>query len=500
MTTNVLNKYLNNQFQIIQFDENGVLCQNQTKVFFDINVKLVFELHPFFETIQYLLDHTVEEEFFEAVHFNDESIIADVVFHHSKLNNNGIPFVIIIDKTSYYNNIQSITQTKNEVSIKNALSQNQLIQLRAEQEIKNAFLASIAHDLKNPIHCIINLLHLINKKELTKEHCELYITIHNFTAHLNRLINDIYDVSAIETGSFNLKTEPFDLHQTLVNIKKNYKLIAKDKNIKFKLKCDAAVPKIIENDPNRLMQIMINLLDNAFKFTDLGQVTVSVLTNKAGNLLIIKIKDTGCGFDMNKRDLSKKFKNLQAHKNQGLGLGLSIVWHIIEQMEGTITYHSELGKGTQFEVNLPLSIVQNTTIEKPETKVFVKKELTTTYHILIVDDNEINKLILTKLLVSHGGFYVQIAKNGTEALKTLQNNNFDFVILDLYMPELSGFEIIEEIKSPTSTVLPQLKIIPMTGGVKEADKPKLNQHQLLDSILYKPFEADALFTEIYKHL
>lgn len=493
MVNNVLNKYLNTRFQIIAFDAAFCIQNTKDELFFLTSGKKIMELDPFFEIVTYLYNEKIEEECFEMVNFEEQNIIADVVFKIDYENDDS--FVLIIDKSDQFSKIQPLKQVHNEQFIENYHSRNKMQLLANEKKNKNEFLASISHDLKNPIHSILSLLDLLGKDKLKGSQAELYKTIYNFSNHLNRLVGDIYDLSSMDTASFKIKPIDFNINDILLDLKTIYSKKFKEKNIKFKVITTGSIPLVINGDANRLFQIVNNLLDNSFKFTEKGKVTLKVEVKKrTKNQVQIQfaVKDTGCGFTLDENQLGAKFKKISSDaQKQGLGLGLSIVTDIVSKMGGSIGFKSEIDEGTTFKVYLPFSldVVINST-------AFVKKELKRTYNVLIVDDNEINKLILLKLLVNHGKFYINTASNGLEALELLKVNSYDLLLTDLYMPGVSGFDVIKKIKTGAALMNPAICIIPISGGVTEDDKKILDEYEI-SNVLLKPFDERMLFERIY---
>lgn len=500
MINQVLNKYLINNFQTIQFEIDGTIINTSNSNLLNVTLKTKIEdLHPFFYIIQTLIESKTKEDYFEAVRFEDYNITADVIFNLGDAKQ--VPFIIIVEKTDYYNNIQAITQIKNEASIESQKTKLLFDTLTNEGKLKNEFLASITHDLKTPIHSIVNLLDLLNKNNLTNEQKKLCDIIHNSSSHLNRLINDVYDLASIETNSFTTKEHEFSLTNLLENLEKIYLRKTVNSTVDFIVDINNNVPDILLGDSNRLLQILINLLDNSFKYTQEGsvQLIIQKVYKKALSIgLNFIVLDTGSGLDLAGEKLSSKFKKNRNVNIEGLGLGISIVNSIVEQLNGTVTFKSELNKGTKFEIYLPFKL-KSKKLPSKKIKPFKIKKLKRKYNVLIVDDNEINTLILMKLLINHGNFYLDIAPNSKQVMEMIAENSYDLILLDLYMPELNGFELIDLIKNHENKDINSLHIIPMSARIRNNKETFFAKHNITTS-LNKPFTREELYTEIYKIL
>lgn len=496
MIDNVLNKYLNISYQTIEFDRDGVVLKVENAIL-DIPLgAVIFDFHPFFEMFQVLIVENCKEEFFEAVNLNGEQLIADVVF--SIGDKNQLPFVLIIDKTAHYNNLQSLTQIKNETSIENYNISLKNFNLLNKVDIQSEFLVSISHDLKTPIHSIVNLLNLLDKNNLSYEQRELCKTIFESSKYLNRLITDIYELASIETGLFNLKEVEFSLQDLLNRIEKIYQRKVVSKEVEFRILKKTKLPDIIIGDSDRLLQILFNLLDNASEYTDRGFVELEIqqVYKKSLNVgLSFIVRDSGRGFEVDKSDVDIKNAKLKFDSNNEVGLGISIVANLAENLNGNVKFHSVINKGTKVDVYLPFRLVKGITNNNIVAK-FKKKKLKRIYNVLIIDDNEINKLILMKLLINHGGFYIDIAADGNQAMEMLENEKYDLILLDLHLSKENPFDIIKNVKKHTNSLVNKVNFIPMTTGINAQNSLILQEYNLTE-VLKKPFLSEELYQNIY---
>jgi signal transduction histidine kinase len=499
MINNILNKYLDVDFQIIEFEKDG-LVKKVKNTLLDIQIgSEIFDFHPFFETLRGLIEENCREEFFQAVNIEKENLIVDVVF--SIGNEDQLPFVLLIDKTAHYSNIQSLTQLKNEVSIENYKVSLKNFNLINKIDIQSEFLVSISHDLKTPIHSIVNLLSLLDKNNLTYEQRELCKTIFESSKYLNRLITDVYELASIETGLFNLKEKEFSLQDLISRIEKIYQRKLVSKNVELRIIKAAKLPDLIIGDSDRLLQILFNLLDNASEYTNEGFVELEIqqVYKKSLNVgLNFIVRDSGKGFEVDKEDVSIKNAQLKFDSNDEVGLGISIVTNLVNNLNGNVKFESIIDKGTNVEVYLPFKLVKGVSKNSIVSKI-KKKKLKRIYNVLIVDDNEINKLIVMKLLINHGGFYIDVALDGDQAIDMLANEKYDFILLDLHLSKVSSFDVIKRIKSHSNDLVNAINFIPMTTGINSEDTLALQKYNL-NAVLKKPFLSEELYQSMYDYM
>jgi two-component system, sensor histidine kinase len=362
MFEKVRNKYLYNKTQIIELDKSGNVINSDNLLYpIPLNSSIA-NFHPFFETIISLIDLENEEFTFNCIHLDVNAIkkSIDVVFNSGSKKTN--PILIFFDFTEHYNNFQSISQEKNESILSFHIEEIKNQQLEAEKNFKNKFLANVSHDLKTPLGASLWFIGMLEKSDVNADQKELLSLLRETTTHVKGLVDDILDLSKIEMGIVKISESKIDFLKLLHQINKTIAPKAKEKNLDFNVNFDATLPKFISVDKLRLTQIIINLLDNAIKFTKIGSVSfaVSVLSKTKNKALIsIVVADTGTGIKCNdKNDVYQSFKKLhQSKKMEGSGLGLSIVSQLLEMMNGTIDYESELNKGTVFTIQLPIKTI-----------------------------------------------------------------------------------------------------------------------------------------------
>lgn len=361
MLESIRNKYLYSKTQIIELDKDAKIISTDNFIYNLPLQSAIVDFHPFFETIASLIDFDNQEYTFSCIHLNrdDDEKTIDVVFNSGSKESN--PIVILFDFTEHYTNFQSISQEKNESILSFHLEEIKNQQLLSEKNFKNKFLANVSHDLKTPIGASLWFIGMLEKSEINDNQKELLLLLRETMSNVKGLVDDILDLSKIEMGIVRIITRSFDFLQLLHQIEKTIQPKAEEKNIEFITHFASDLPQIIVADKLRITQIFINLLDNAIKFTKVGNVTLSVaVLSKTKNRarLLITVKDTGTGIKFNdKKEVFESFKKLhQSTKIEGSGLGLSIVSHLLLLMKGSIDYESEVGKGSEFKVEFEVEL------------------------------------------------------------------------------------------------------------------------------------------------
>ena len=341
------------------------------------------------------------------------------------------------------------------------------------------------------------MLDLLNKNNLNSEQKKLCNIIHDSSTHLNRLVNDIYDLASIDTNTFTTKEHEFNLQNLLENLEKIYLRKSVNINVSFTFDKNNNVPDLLLGDSNRLMQVLVNLLDNALKHTSEGSIKLIIQKVYKRSLSIglnFIITDTGSGFIIN----NNQFIQNQNTEVKDLGIGLSIVNSIVEKLNGTINFKSEINKGTKIEIYLPFKL-KSKKLDLKKDKPFKIKKLKKKINILIIDGNEINTLILMKLLINHGNFYLDIASSSDEVLEMVTTNSYDIIILDMHMKEMETLKLLQTINNHENKNISNINIIPMYTSLREDIKSSILK-QNITSNLEKPFTREKLYSEIYKNI
>jgi two-component system, sensor histidine kinase len=498
-----IHKFFSQKIQTIELDYDGVILDSNNQLFKLTKKKNIKEFHPFFEIVSQIFNQPDQEIFFNTIQLEiqKKSIITDIIISSGKDNKN--PTILIFDQSDHYKDVQEITQQRNEVFIKNFFENQQLQKNEEEKYLKNKFLASITKDLRTPISSVAGLLGLFQKGSLTFEQNELIQTIRASMNHLNRLVNDVLDLSKSEIGELSIDLRPFSFDDLIKNVENLYSNKFLLKGVSFEVIKPSKIPDNLIGDKQRVLQIIINLLENAYKFTQTGEVTFEIkidhITPQKLGLNFI-VNDSGIGIEEAKFESIKK----HFHKNndnpfEGSGLGLPLIKNIVKLLNGTVKIESKLNQGSAFSVFIPFDLDVK---KKGKNKInleYKKIEITQKFNVLIVDDNEINQLVLMKLLVNHGGFYMDVANNGLVATDMVQKENYDLIFMDMHMPILDGMGAITFIRKNENKTIKKTPIIVLTAIESEEERKKCKSLKVNDYIL-KPYTHQELFTSVYNVL
>jgi PAS domain S-box-containing protein len=369
----------------------------------------------------------------------------------------------------------------------------------AAANIKEQFLANMSHEIRTPIHGIISLVNFLLNTKVDKEQQKYLALTAKSADNLLSIVNDILDLSKIEAGKMNIEEIPFNIREIIGTCVDILSAKANEKNLKVEVLIEKEIPETIIGDPVRLMQVLNNLVGNAIKFTEKGEVKIictTIESNSQSCMLQFKVKDTGIGIAAVK--LPNVFESFTqassdtSRKYGGTGLGLTIARKLIEQQSGNIVVESEIDKGTTFTFSLPYKI-SNIEITSPRTnpdKLINMNHL----NILIAEDNDINRFIIEKM-ISPSGAKLSFTKNGEETVRAVTQEYFDLILMDIEMPGINGYQATEMIrKELKSTNIP---IIAMTGHAMEGEKAKCIESGMNDYIS-KPFQASDLSSIILK--
>lgn len=313
----------------------------------------------------------------------------------------------------------------------------------AEQlaKAKGNFLSVMSHEIRTPLNAIIGNIHLLEGEPYLQEQESLLRSLRISSHSLLSLINDILDFSKIEAGKLHLEKTPFDLRELVGNTVKSLALTAENKGLDLHAHIAEAVPVRLVGDPNRLRQILLNLLGNALKFTERGQVTLDVAleAQSAGQVsLLLTVADTGIGIPTDKLEsIFRSFEQVDAsttRKYGGTGLGLSICSQLINLMGGSIYVESEPGVGSQFHFTVRLGVL-------PQPRRLSESQL----RALVVDDNLVNQRMAT-LMLEKSGFQVQAATSGPAAVLLCEKAPFDVVLLDMPRTLERGLAVARELR------------------------------------------------------
>jgi PAS domain S-box-containing protein len=362
---------------------------------------------------------------------------------------------------------------------------------------KSEFLANMSHEIRTPLNGVIGFIDLLMKTKLDQIQLQYMETVFKSANSLLDIINDILDFSKIEAGKLELSMEEIDLFDFGSQVTDIIKFQAHSKGLEVLLKIPPIIPELVLADSVRLRQILVNLLGNAIKFTENGEIElrIDVLGSKNGKTNFrFSVRDTGVGID--KKNQSKIFEAFSqedatiSRKFGGTGLGLTISNKLLDLMGSKLQINSEIGLGSVFFFDVEL----NAKHEKKEDW----KQLTEINKILIVDDNTSNRLILKQLFSLR---YVQIdlAKNGIEALDKIgEKNRYDLILMDYNMPYLDGIETVKNIRNKLKKSGYQLPIILLNNSTYEDDLDNMMEELFIQYRLVKPVKMKQLYDCLVK--
>jgi PAS domain S-box-containing protein len=375
---------------------------------------------------------------------------------------------------------------------------------------KSQFLSNMSHELRTPLNAVIGFTQILQRDPSLSPDQQEYISIINRSGeHLLGLINDVLEMSKIESGRMNLEENDFDLSRLLNTVESMFRLKAREKGIELTIECDNQVPCYLHGDEGKLRQVLINLMGNAIKFTQNGSVTVRlssqerpVQENSAdpSTLLWIEVEDTGPGIAPEEMDLLfQAFRQTESGRQsqQGTGLGLSISHKFVALMGGQLQVQSSLGKGTIFSFQVAVQRLESLAIagDRNVPRIMGIAPHQPTYRILVVDDQPENRLVLVKLLTPLG-FEVAEACNGQEAIDLNSVWQPHLIFMDMRMPIMDGYEATRLIKAQRTSDRPA--IIALTASAFEEER-NLILHTGCDDFVAKPFREALLLAKIAEH-
>lgn len=497
-------EFIKKSTQLLAIDKNFKVVESDNHIFSIRTGTDITEFHPFFFSIVNLFEDKEKEQTFFCVqmellgklHFLDiKTFLRD---QHIAL--------FIQDMTDHYKTVHEIKQVRNESIINFNVTQELNHELEVQRGFKNKFLANVSHEIRTPLNSILGFLSVLENTSITREQLDIIAIIKNSSKNLVTILEDLMDISKIEAGKLEINNKRFHFKKFIETLETTYKLRAEGNRVDFHCFYGEKLPRFLVGDRLRLNQILVNLLENALKFTHKGSISLSVTTSSANARRIpvtFKVTDTGIGIPSDK--LETIFDSFTQLERRGLfggsGLGLSIVRQLTNLMDSDLEVSSIENKGSEFTFTIFMGVSHNQKKDKVDAEQVAKKRKSSGKkpRVLLGEDIEVNQLLLMKLFADHGEYNLDIAKNGERVLEFLDRYPYDLVILDLTMPIMDGFDCAVNIRGNSNKKINKIPIIAMTARTSQEDMEAAKESGM-NSYLTKPIDPALLFKTIDKLL
>lgn len=410
-----------------------------------------------------------------------------------------ISILSLLSLSLYKNNI---IRTRSNLLLEEKNKELIIAKEKAEKasNARSEFLSTVSHELRTPLNAINGIAHLLLEEKPKKSQLNYLESLQFSGNYLTNFINDILEINKIDSSKAEIENINFNLKLLLENIQNSLKELATSNNTDFNLEIDQDIPNYIIGDPTKLSQILMNLINNAIKFTQNGTVTLksrlSSLEDKKASIFF-EVKDTGIGIPEDK--LETVFDSFSQgsiginRKYGGTGLGLTIVKKLVEILGGNIKLESTVNEGSSFTFVLPFKVSKKP-IKAEKKTVIINDSILIGKKMLVVEDNKINQMISKKML-ENKGIHCEIIDNGEEAVEISKNYKFDMILMDIHLPGINGTIATKKIRE-FDTITP---IIALTAISLNENRKNLLSFGMND-VITKPFVPEDFYAIITKHI
>lgn len=410
----------------------------------------------------------------------------------------------LLNKEIELNRQLSINQKKLEQNIEEL--EKARLELEKSTKAKSEFLATMSHEIRTPMNAIMGMTHLLQKDDPREDQQEP-LNILDFSGKtLLSLIDDVLDFSKIEAGRLEFESVDFEMDKLITTIMESFKVMAKNKGVTLTNKVEDSVPNVLIGDPSRLTQILNNLLSNALKFTEEGEVRLSVGIEDDWDKKIrlkFEVSDTGIGIPEDRIDtIFESFTQASGSTKRiygGTGLGLTISKQLTELQGGRLSVDSELGRGSTFSVELTFEKgVSDKVLQTGTVLTDAERKSLKGIKVLLAEDNVVNQKVMKRFL-ERWDVDMTIVENGAKAVEQVRNHLFDIILMDLQMPEMDGYEATAMIRRLDDPGKRQVPIIALTAAALKEVKEKVYASGMNDFVT-KPFNPNDLQQKLASYI
>ncbi|MDQ8006746.1 MAG: ATP-binding protein [Pedobacter sp.] len=408
---------------------------------------------------------------------------------------------------AFNKNITTLTETKNQLNEINEKLSKTVLEINELSNARMNFLSTMSHELRTPLNGVIGLTNVLLLQEPRKDQEETLAVLKFSAENLLNLVNDVLDFNKLDSEMVELERIPFNLSDLVANIYAATRLKAEEKHLDFRLD---VIPNLKDvtllGDPTRLTQVLLNLLNNAIKFTEKGSVVLtcsSPALSKDSAVVRFVIEDTGIGIERSRQDkVFEVFVQASASTNRnygGTGLGLPIVKKVLELYQSNLVMESGVNKGTKFSFDISFPLISDAKVELTRKQYQqVDDNNISSLKILVVEDNLVNVMV-TKKILNRFGIMPDVAENGRVALDMVCRNGYDLILMDLYMPIMDGYEATKAIRGLKGNKKALVPIVALTATVNNQvleDTAGVG----MNGYLAKPFHPNDLLEELKKYI